>query len=83
MQKSLALALTTHHVAWFAMPPNLRNMPPHRLPAGDLPLILRRQAATHIVAAVPLKPTARVVGVNLALAPPDCQWLAGVDAEIV
>ena len=71
MQKSLALALTTRQVARFAMSLNLRNMPPHRLPAGDLPLILLRQAATHIVAAIPLKPPARVVGVNPARAPPD------------
>ena len=71
MQKSLALALTTRQVARFAMSLNLRNVPPHRLPAGDLPLILLRQAATHIVAAIPLKPTARVVGVNPALATPN------------
>src|SRR5206468_1973227 len=67
----------------FAMSPDLRNVSPHRLPTRDLTPILMQHAAAHGVAAIPLKPPARVIGMYPSLGLPDRQRLAGVDAEIV
>src|SRR5262245_38176520 len=70
-------------MAWLAVPLDLPDVPAHRLPPLDLPLVFLGQAAAHVVAAVPLKPAARVVGVDPALVAPHRQRLAGVDAEEV
>jgi hypothetical protein len=66
-----------------AVPLDLPDVSAHRLPSPDLPPVLVGQAAAHVVAAVPLEPTARVVGVNPTLLAPHRQRLAGVDAEEV
>src|SRR5262249_9331393 len=68
-------------VAGLAMLLYLPHMPADRLPALDLAAVLVRQAAAHVVAAVPLEPAARGVGMNPAVLLPDRPRLAGVDAE--
>jgi hypothetical protein len=45
------------------MPPDLSDVPFDLLPAPDLPRVFFRHAAPHIVAAVPLEPTARIIAV--------------------
>jgi hypothetical protein len=83
VQQSLALSFSTQQVTRLTMSPDLRDVPPHRLPARDLTPILMRHAAAHGVAAIPLKPPTRVIGMYPSLSLPDRQRLASVDAEIV
>src|SRR5262249_9477509 len=65
------------------MAPDLRRVSSDGLPALDLPRILIGDAAAHVVAAIPLKPAARVVGMDPPLMTPNRQWLASIDPEIV
>src|ERR1700745_2581709 len=76
VQQRLALARTAEHVARLAILLDLPHVAADRLPAPDLRRILRRHAAAHVVAAVPLKPAARIVLVDPSLAPPFGQRLA-------
>src|SRR5580698_339682 len=57
-------------------------MPPERQPPPDLPLIVGT-AAAQIIAAIPLKPAARIVPVNPAFLSPVGKRLGSVDAEEV
>src|SRR5262245_17738485 len=83
MQQRLALARPAHRVAWLAMLLDLCNVAANRFPALDLACVLLSHSAPHVVAAVPLEPAARIVGMNPAFLPPDRQWLTGVDAKVV
>src|SRR5579863_1722575 len=83
VQQRLALPLAAGDVARLAMALHLADVPPDCLPAADLTRVLVRDAASQIIAAVPLKPAARIVAIEPALAAPDRQRLAGIDAEIV
>src|SRR5262249_34658406 len=60
---------------------DLPHVSADRLPALDLPFVLIRKASAHVVAAVPLKPATRIVGMDPALTLPFRQRLAGVDTE--
>ena len=44
---------------------------------------LPRHAAAHVVAAIPLEPAARIVGMQPSLGAPDRERLAGIDAEVI
>src|SRR5262245_54317740 len=83
MQQRLALAGTAPEVTRLAGASYLRDVPAHRLPAADLALIRSRQPPAAPVAAIPLEPAARIVGMDPALGAPHRQLLAGVDAEEV
>src|ERR1700742_5062598 len=61
---------------------DLPDVATERLPASDLSRIVLMTAA-HGVAAVPLKPAARIVLVQPALPPPFGERLARIDLEIV
>src|SRR4029450_12592486 len=52
-----------------------------RIPALDLPVVLVGQAATHVIAAIPLEPAARIVRMNPAFAFPFRQRLARLPPE--
>src|SRR4051812_33639963 len=80
VQECLPLAGVAIEVPGLAFVPDLGDMPLHLAPAPDLPLIVQG-APAEVVAAVPLEPTARVVGVDPALLPPLLQRLRRVDAE--
>jgi hypothetical protein len=71
MQQHLPLARAAHGIARLAMLSHLRDMPPHRLPAADLASILAGHPPAHEIAAIPLEPAARVVGMNSALVAAD------------
>jgi hypothetical protein len=58
-------------------------MTPDGFPASNLALILARQSATMEIAAIPLEPSAGIIGMDPALGPPDTERLAGVNAEAV
>jgi hypothetical protein len=72
------LPLTAHRIAWFAVTLNLPDV--RRIAFQRL---ICRRAATHIVAAVPLKPTAWIVRVNPSVLAPGGQGLARMDAKVI
>ena len=67
VQQRLALAAAAEQVARLAVLLHLADVAADRLPALDLAAVLRRHAAAHVIAAVPLEPAARVVLVDPAL----------------
>src|SRR5690349_6031878 len=81
MQERLALPRAAGQVARLAVPLDLPDMPAYGLPSPDLAPVFGRHAAAHVVAAIPLEPAARIIGVKPSLAAPDRQRLTGVDAE--
>jgi len=83
VKKSLSLALAAGLVTGLAVKFDLPDVSSHCLPPPDLPKVLLRHTAAHIVSAIPLKPAARIVGVNPSVLAPDRQWLAGIDSEVV
>ncbi len=83
MQERLPLAWSAKRITRFAILPDLRHVPCHRLPSSDLAGVLLWNAPTHPIAAIPLEPPARVVRINPALPPPFRQGLTGVHAEVV
>ena len=83
MQQCLALAGAAEQIARLAILLYLPDMSADGLPALDLAAIFLRHAAAEGVAAVPLKPAARIVLVQPALLLPDRQRLARVDTEVV
>jgi len=83
MQQRLALTAPAQEIAGLAMAFDLGDVPANSFPAPDLAGVLGRHAAAHIVTAVPLEPTARIIGVNPSLSAPDRQWLTGIDLEKV
>src|SRR5262245_32523010 len=83
LEHGLPLPRPAGQVARLAVPLDLPDVPAHRLPSSDLPPVFIGHAAAHVIAAVPLEPTAGVVGVDPTLLAPHRQRLAGVDAEEV
>ncbi len=81
MQQRLALLSAAIKITWTAIERDLGNVAAHGLPAFDLlrvfpaPTVGVGQAAAHVVAAIPLKPAARVVRMNPALRLPDQERL--------
>ena len=80
MQQRLALARAAMAIARLAIPFHLRDVAGDLLPALDLAGIVLVPAA-HPVAAIPLEPATRIVGMNPAHLPPDDERLGGVNAE--
>lgn len=83
MQQGLSLAGAAKEIPRLTVLQDRGDMPPKRLPAPDLPPILFRQSATHVVPAVPLEPAPRVVLIDPAVLTPYGQGPAGIDPEIV
>lgn len=84
MQQCLTLHRATRTVTAPTMRLQLRNVPCHRPPSPNLPLILTRQTSTHIVPAIPLKPSSRIMlFVDPSLGTPHTQRLARAHAEII
>jgi len=57
-------------------------MPADRPPPLDLMGVIVA-AASHVIAAIPLKPASRILRMDPAVAPPDGQRLRGVDAKVI
>lgn len=84
VEEGLALFGATGEVARRTVVFDLRGVAGHGLPASDLAGVFDWESASHVVPAVPLEPTARVVRlVEPAFVAPDGKWLAGVDSEEV
>jgi hypothetical protein len=77
------LARTAKRIARLTIHSDLRDVAPERLPALDLARVFLGHSATHVVAAVPLEPAARILGVNAAFLLPHRERLAGLDAKII
>src|SRR3954466_8241423 len=75
VQQRLALAAAAGEIAALAVRPDLPDVAAERLPALDLPRIVV-MAAAGVIAAVPMKPAARIVGMQPALALPFGERLA-------
>ena len=82
MQHRLALPAATVELSSFAVNLDLGYMSLDGLPALDLPFIILA-AASHVVATVPLKPSARIFPVKPALLSPHRQGLRSIHAEEV
>ena len=82
MKKGLTLSRTAIDSAAWAIVTDLRDMSPHRSPAFDLSLVVRT-AASHVIAAIPLKPPAGIFVVKPAFLFPDRQRLRRVHLEII
>src|SRR6188508_2245610 len=83
VKQRLALARAAEHVTGLAVFPDLPDVAADRFPASNLARIFLRRAAAHVIAAIPLKPAARIVLVDPALATPFGERLARIDAETV
>ena len=81
MKQCLTLPPATQQIAGFAILLDLLNVAANRLPAFDLPCVFLRQAAAHVIAAIPLEPAARIVAMDPAFAPPFRQRLTVIDPE--
>jgi hypothetical protein len=81
MQQCLPLTLAAEKIARLAIHLKLAHVPSDRGPAFDLSCIFVREPASPIIAAVPLKPAARVLRMDPALLAPHREWLAGGNAE--
>lgn len=81
VEQGLSLTRPTPSVARLAMAAELGDVPPHRLPAANLPFVFIGHTATLVVTAVPLKPAARVVTMDPSLRAPGTERLACVDAK--
>ena len=83
MQQRLPLAFPAENIARLAIHLQLTDVPSDRGPAFDLPCIFVPKPPASIIAAIPLKPAARVFAVYPALAAPHRKRLAGRNPEEV
>lgn len=84
MEKRLALLAAAGIVFRTAILLNLRGVATNRFPAFDLPRIFLRQPPTPVVAAVPLKPSARVVLLaDPSFLLPHRERLTRIDAKVI
>src|SRR5262245_33648287 len=82
VENRLPLPPPALEIAGLAVLADLRHVPRDRPPPSDLPRIVRGPPP-HVVAAVPLKPAARILSADPALLPPHRERLRRADAEEV
>src|ERR1700684_1064740 len=83
VQQRLPLAGSARQIAGFAVALDLSDVPSYRLPALDLPAIFLGRPSAHVVAAIPLEPAARIVGMYPSLGTPDLQRMNRIHAQAV
>ncbi len=83
MQQGLSLFAAAGELAGFAVLLDLGEVTLHGFPTFDLALVFLGSSAAEIVAAVPLEPAARVLGMDPAFLLPVLQGHGGLDAEEV
>jgi len=81
MQQRLPLALPAKKITLLAIHLQLTDVPSDRRPAVDLSCIFVPKPPASIIAAVPLKPAARVFRMYPALPAPHRERLAGSNPE--
>ena len=70
VQEGLPLTLAAGLITPFAVAFDLGHVAAHSVPAPDLPRILFWHSPAHIVAAIPLEPSSRIIGMNPTLVAP-------------
>lgn len=80
VQQRLSLPSTTIEIAWRTVFLELGKVTTRRAPTFDLAFIVRT-ATAHVVAAIPLKPTARIFVIDPAVLPPDREGLRRIEAK--
>jgi hypothetical protein len=70
MQKGLTLFGMTRRIAGAAIVLDLRDVADHLFPATDLTRIIL-VATTHVIAAIPLEPAARIIRMDPTFGSPD------------
>lgn len=83
MQNRLALFAPAVQIARRAVFFDLRDMAADRFPSFYLPLIIFGHSSAHMIAAIPLKPSARIRRVYPSLFAPHAQRLGGINPEII
>ncbi len=83
VQQRLPLTPAAPQISRTACKLQLPHMAANGFPTLDLPHVFVRHPAAHVVAAVPLEPAARIIGMKPALLAPFRKRLAGINAEIV
>ena len=83
LEECLALSSSAGGVAFATVFAQLADVPFHCFPTCYLSFVLGREASSHKIAAIPLEPAARVVGINPSLFAPDGKRLACADFEII
>ena len=71
LEKRLSLPAPTTQIAGLTILSDLTYVAPHRFPSFDLSRIFLTHAAAEVITAIPLKPSARVVGVYPPLRAPN------------
>src|SRR5687768_2801489 len=82
MEHGLALPAAALEIARLAVLPDRSDMAGDCPPAPNLAGVIRR-SASHVVAAVPLEPSARILRMDPAIPAPGGERLGGVDTEVV
>ena len=83
MQERLPLPSAAPQIAGLACKPKLTDVTPDCVPTFDLTTVFVGHSSSHIVAAVPLKPAARIIRMYPSLPAPFGERLTGFDAEVV
>jgi hypothetical protein len=71
MQYCLTLLAATGEIAWLTIAPDLFYVTSYRFPPPNLAIVFFRNAATHVVAAVPLEPPPWVIGIDPTISFPN------------
>src|SRR5689334_1554427 len=82
VKEGLSLPSPAIQIAPGTMLLQLRTVTANGPPSFDLPQVIGMPAA-RVIAAIPLKPAARIVGMNPPLLAPHFEGLRSIDAEIV
>jgi hypothetical protein len=82
MEQRLALAPATRQIASHAMLLELGDVTPNGAPSLDLAQVIG-MPPPGIVAAIPLKPAAWIIGMNPSFLPPKIEWLGCSHTEII
>ena len=82
-EQRLTLPRSAFQVSRVAVFLYLLGVSSDREPSLDLPVVLLRQSASHIVPTIPLEPTPRVLGINPPVTTPHGQRLTGIYSKII
>jgi hypothetical protein len=82
VEQRLSLPSPTRQVAGPACPLDLNGMSSHGAPSPDLTLVVR-SASAHVIATVPLEPSAGILRPDPSLLSPFFERLRGPDSEVI
>lgn len=83
MKQSLTLPPSTRHITHPTIVPHLGYVSYYRFPSFYLSLVFFWNSSPHIIAAIPLKPSSRIIFVYPPILFPYRKWLRGIHTKIV